>query len=596
MEKAEALLRTFFTDTELSQMLVHGVSNRVDVAPRPNLPTISDSSPFHRGSAPDALGHSGPSLATGGRAGTGANGRRGSLSSAGPEQDQKFDVGLLESPLSSRPTVVDNSPLPFENLPAADDDFEWDERESSWGLADSGGSAAGFEGGIEADIPKITDGMATLTADDSNSGFLGSVSGAALLRLIWNGSGTEKIDGKNEGRNSLEQLFNNRHDDYQSPSPWLRTQPLITRAVVNTLVDAYFALYHPTFPILHEPTFREQYSKLNGRSGGNTWQILANLVAALGSFVSSTCSDDTHTILFNAVKANLSIGALETGSLSLVQAFAMAANYLQKRNRPNSGYNYGGIALRLAISLGLHKEFRNWETAPFKKEIRRRVWWSLCVLDVGATVTYGRPLNWPQVGVDIPFPLNIHEKVSRLLSPFGVPRAGPGTNINTAQDLPTNSPSLPPEVNETTIYTYIRTQSAYHLRTIRIYNRLISSPVPSAAELISLDDELIEGWLCGLPPYFCDDNLPLPTEFLLGHAISRWRFRIMRIIMYRPFLIRWAQDGFGGPQSPTSPSQAPTPENIATNRCFKAAEDCISAIFQFWSFGQHTRLAAWYVL
>ena len=265
--------------------------------------------------------------------------------------------------------------------------------------------------------------MATLTADDSNTGYMGSVSGAALLRLIWMGTGSDGAGGKTNARDrrkSLEQLFNSRSADYPSPSPWLRTQPLITRVVVDSLIDAYFALYHPTFPILHEPTFREQYSKLNARPGGSTWHVLANLVAALGSFVSSTCSDDTHAILFNSVKANLTIGSLETGSLSLVQAFAMAANYLQKRNRPNSGYNYGGIALRLAISLGLHKEFQGWQTAPFKKEIRRRVWWSLCVLDVGATVTYGRPLNWPQIGVDTAFPLNIHEQVSRASGGFSI--------------------------------------------------------------------------------------------------------------------------------------------------------------------------------
>jgi hypothetical protein len=182
--------------------------------------------------------------------------------------------------------------------------------------------------------------------------------------------------------------------------------------MADTFIDAYFALYHPTFPILHESTFREQYSKVSDRPGGSTWLVLANLVAALGSFVSSTCSDDTHTTFFNAVKGHLSIESLETGSLTLVQAFGMAANYLQKRNRPNSGYNYGGVALRLAISLGLHKELPGWQTVPLKKEIRRRVWWSLCVLDVGATVTYGRPLNWPQAGVETAFPLNIHEKVN----------------------------------------------------------------------------------------------------------------------------------------------------------------------------------------
>jgi len=164
------------------------------------------------------------------------------------------------------------------------------------------------------------------------------------------------------------------------------------------------------------------------------------------------------------------------------------------------------------------------------------------------------------------------------------------------QDLNPTSTSLPPEADETTIYTYIRTQSLYHLRTMRIYNRLISSPVPSAAELISLDDELVEGWRNSLPSYFRDDDLPLPTEYLLGHSISRWRYRLLRVIMYRPFLIRWAQNGFVSSKSPGSPSQTSTAEQIATSRCFRAADECIQALLHFWTSGTHTRLAAWYVL
>lgn len=380
-------------------MLAHGIQNMPDLQSRAGI-----------NPSPQVTGQSSTSPATG--IFWGAHQRTPSVSVTDRGQDEKVDVGYLESPTASRPHGVDDAPPPLESLPAADDDFEWDERESSWNLAEPGGDTSVSQGGLDTEIPKITDGMATLTANDSNAGFLGSVSGSALLRLIWMGAGAEETtDPSNERRKTLDQLFNQRSGEYPSASTWLRAQPMLTRAMVDTLIDAYFALYHPTFPILHEPSFREQYARLSGRVSRSTWHTLANLVAALGSFVSSTSSDDTHATLFNAVKANLSVDSLETGSITLVQTFAMAANYLQKRNRPNSGYNYGGIALRLAISLGLHKEFRGWQTTPFKKEIRRRVWWSLCVLDVGATVTYGRPLNWPQVGVDIPFPLNIHEKV-----------------------------------------------------------------------------------------------------------------------------------------------------------------------------------------
>lgn len=333
-------------------------------------------------------------------------------SSTTPQQaSQRF-------PHHQRTLINEDQPPLDDSVPfAADDDFEWDERETLWTTHEQITGKETMRDTDDGSLRKITDGMATLTANASNTGFLGTVSGAALLRQISaNQYERESSDGPSEmgeeRRSSIiDSLSSQLHENLTPMGSWLRAKPIMTRAYVDTLIDLYFAYYHPTFPILHEATFRHQYQNLNERPKG-VLHTLASLVAALGSFVSTNASDETDIYLFNGVKSQLTVDSLETGSLNLVQSFAMAANYLQKRNRPNSGYNYGGVALRLAISLGLHKEFRNWHAAPLKKEIRRRVWWSLCILDVGATITYGRPLNWPQAGVEAHFPLNIHERVS----------------------------------------------------------------------------------------------------------------------------------------------------------------------------------------
>lgn len=459
------------------------------------------------------------------------------------------------SPSDVPATVKDDSSSWHDGVPeAAEDDFEWDERENAWTTHDLLD---------EGSIRKITDGMATLTANASNTGFLGTVSGAALLREI---SSPRQDQSRDERRSSvIDYLSSQLHENSPTTNAWLRAQPVMTRAFVDTLIDCYFAFYHPTFPILHEATFRQQFQSLHERPKGNM-HTLANLVAALGSFVSTDAHDETDVNLFNNVKSQLTIDSLESGSLSLVQAFAMAANYLQKRNRPNSGYNYGGVALRLAISLGLHKEFRSWTTAPLKKEIRRRVWWSLCILDVGATITYGRPLNWPKAGVEAHLPLNIDE-----------------------QDMLMTSPAVPAQLDRATTYSYVRTQSSYHLTTIPIYERLLTGALPSAVEMIRMDDELIGDWRSKLPTYFADTNLSLQQSFLLGHTIGRWRLRIMRIIMYRPFFLRWVQEGL-------QPLYLSNPESSATNRCLLAAEECIQITSYFWSTAIRTRLAAWYAL
>lgn len=109
--------------------------------------------------------------------------------------------------------------------------------------------------------------------------------------------------------------------------------------------------------------------------------------------------------------ASLSVEHLESGSLTLVQAFTLLSNLTQKRNKPNSGFVYlgercrpcslaspidhsslAGIAVRMAIGLGLHRELPSWNITSFEREVRRRVWWVVFCFDSGASITFGRPI------------------------------------------------------------------------------------------------------------------------------------------------------------------------------------------------------------
>ncbi|KAH6886845.1 fungal-specific transcription factor domain-containing protein [Thelonectria olida] len=492
----------------------------------------------------------------------------GSLATPSPSSTPAPPVHSLMQLPAPAPTPASNAHLsgsgaaPPEMTPSVADNFEWNERESSWSMYDPsrGSTVDAAEGGSPQ---TIMDGMATLTVDDHNRGYLGAVSGAALLRQIL----SARTDGEEVDAGVPLQPLESLFQQQSGHSQWFRTQAMLTRVAVENLIDAFFSLYHSTFPIVHEPTFRAQYEGSLPRPDKDNWNILANILAALGSFVSSNSADATDLPIFQAVQKGLFADNLEVGTLTLVQAFGLSANYLQKRNKPNSGYNYGGLALRLAIGLGLHKEFEGAMVSPLQREIRRRIWWCLCVLDVGATITYGRPLNWPQAGVEAALPRNIYEK-----------------------DLVSDSTCCPSEVDGLTIYTYIRVQSAYHLRTMSIYNRLITSPFPSAAELVALDDGCIGAWLAQVPPYYL--AFPPPgSEHALGLGISKWRYRNLRIVMYRPFLVRWALRSSSYCQENSS-----SIENLAVFRCLDAAKETIASIEEYWTSRSHSRLDAWYVL
>lgn len=401
LEKAEALLRSHFSQEQLQEMMDGTVSTTATTA----------------AAAPT------PATATGVTpASTTIQSPHGFTSTLPSGQEPLPSIPV--APAQARnpnvlgiapPTTADSYEQGGGSLvaPSVVDDFEWDETDSSWSAYGTGAEGSGSGG--DTSTQAIMDGMASLSVG-ARRGYLGAVSGAALLRQILSArkDGDSPADPSSNGISTapaeqFESLFQQEPDQQ---SHWYRAQSMLTRVAVENLIDAFFTLYHPTFPIVHEPTFRAQYAGTLPRADKERWNTLANIMAALGSFAGSNCADATDLPIFQAAQRSLFAANLEAGNLTTVQAFGLSATYLQKRNKPNTGYNYGGIALRMAIGLGLHKEFEEGYISPLQMEIRRRVWWTLCILDVGATITYGRPLNWPQAGIEAALPKNIHEEVS----------------------------------------------------------------------------------------------------------------------------------------------------------------------------------------
>jgi hypothetical protein len=48
-----------------------------------------------------------------------------------------------------------------------------------------------------------------------------------------------------------------------------------------------------------------------------------------------------------------------------------------------------GLAIRIAQSLGLHRDGSKFGLSPFDTEMRRRLWWQVCIVDVRASEDHG---------------------------------------------------------------------------------------------------------------------------------------------------------------------------------------------------------------
>ncbi|KXH34587.1 fungal specific transcription factor domain-containing protein [Colletotrichum simmondsii] len=433
------------------------------------------------------------------------------------------------------------------------DDFEWDEQETLTNYS------ASPEAILEADLngEAIADGMASLAVSERESGYLGVASGAALLRLL-EPSTPRRRTQSSSSRPGIGAGPQQQHQQYpinHLQNPLIAQQPDPNRHITDAMIDAYFRLYHVSYPIIHEATFRAQYAGVIPRPSGDCWLVLAYTVAAIGVYTTAANLDNLDTSLFAQARSILSFNFLEVGNLTLVQALTLISNYQQKRDKPNSGYNYLGLAVRMAMGLGLHKEFQGWNISPLNMEIRRRVWWSLCVFDVGATITFSRPSVWPYEGVEVSLPLNVDDKVT---FPIGLDFS-------------------------------VRTQASFHIATTPIYTRVISKPLPSPDEMLRLDEDLLEPWLASVPSYFSSTSR-VPPKYALAHAVMNWRYRNLRIIMYRPFVIRRALQA-------RDRRSDDSPDNVrAFEKCLAEAKATITSISEFWQRNEHNRLGAWYAL
>jgi transcriptional regulatory protein GAL4 len=426
------------------------------------------------------------------------------------------------------------------------------------------------------------DGMAALSIQNEQPGYLGLESSAGLLHLIQTYSSDPfSATANSKGPQSAmlpetrESLSVNLHKEIPSQK-------------IESYIADYFNTYHISYPLVHQGLFMAQYHEIVPRPR-NGWMALMYVVAAIGAFMVATSPNDDDLILFHCARSHLSINMLEVGNLTLVQSLSLISNYLQKRDRPNSSYNYLGLAVRMAFGLGLHKDLPRWNSNLLHEEIRRRTWWCLYIFDAGSTITFGRPLTITTAGIDAKLPLNTFDS-----------------------NLTASTLSSPGNVEAPTIYTNVRVQSQFHLLTTSLYNRIISKPFPSAKQVLLWDDLYIGRWLELVPEYYREDAM-VPERHALSHAIMTWRYKHLRMVIYRPFLIQnalmssWhgpspgacSEDRTGNTNSKSdkgSCSSSSVYAEVICERCLKESHETIMHVNKFWQSHAHTRMACWYSL
>ncbi|KAF2089564.1 C6 transcription factor [Saccharata proteae CBS 121410] len=83
----------------------------------------------------------------------------------------------------------------------------------------------------------------------------------------------------------------------------------------------------------------------------------------------------------------------EEGSILFVEVLSLVGYFMQNLNRRDAAFLYIGLALRMAISLGLHQEISDPALDDHAREHRRRLWWSVYSMDRILCAKSGNPIT-----------------------------------------------------------------------------------------------------------------------------------------------------------------------------------------------------------
>jgi transcriptional regulatory protein GAL4 len=139
----------------------------------------------------------------------------------------------------------------------------------------------------------------------------GNSSGTTLLRTI-----SDLIPEKPE--------HSPANTDQTGVSPSLSIN-LANTATLDSLIDAYFMWYNPSYPVLHEKTFREKHQNRKQIHPRSSWHPIFFLVLAIGHWILAEGSEaePSPSGYYTAARSRMSMRMLESGTLQNVQAFLL---------------------------------------------------------------------------------------------------------------------------------------------------------------------------------------------------------------------------------------------------------------------------------
>ncbi|KAI9265939.1 fungal-specific transcription factor domain-containing protein [Sporodiniella umbellata] len=195
----------------------------------------------------------------------------------------------------------------------------------------------------------------------------------------------------NLGRLQPGEIINGLND-------WIYRVSGIDKATSDTLMRVYFAYIHPVLPVINKSLFLKQYREkiselpsaplLNAIYGAairyiETCNIFGDKVEGCHQIeVENGRSEQLFENVVHFVKRQYN------PSISTIQALAISNTHRASLDEKVAST---WLLNCVAQHVGLHRTSDQWEIAESEKQVRKRVWWSIYILDKWSAASTGKP-------------------------------------------------------------------------------------------------------------------------------------------------------------------------------------------------------------
>lgn len=207
--------------------------------------------------------------------------------------------------------------------------------------------------------------------------------------------------------------FSSQNVDMLSLHPLPNQIPLYWEAYKDRVDPLVKVLHIPTI----EPTVLSAASHLSNLSKGFEALLFAIYYGAVTSLLPHDCllkfGEEKSVLLsryrFAVEQALARANFLTTEEAIVLQALVIFLICLRRNSDARVIWTLTGLVVRIAQTIGIHRDGSHFGLAPFEVEMRRRLWWQVCILDTRASEDHGCDPTIIEQAFDTKMPLNVND-------------------------------------------------------------------------------------------------------------------------------------------------------------------------------------------